>query len=558
MKRCPYCEDEREVGIYNFNQHLLRYHTDEYDKQVELVKKLFNDYNFSEKTLDQYPEVVLSYNVIRDIWKKTYTDEERKERMIQCTKLHNQDTNKGRISSLDKRKKMSVKRIEFLQTHRHRSINGFRPDIGHNANSTYEANIYRIFQLEGKRYKREQENIFEVTFPDGSKHNYIIDICDVDGLFDEPGTYIEIKGYMDDLSLTKINAFRQQYPQHKLIVIGNKYQKNYIPDIDYRMLENKYQIKIPLWETTKDHIKSNPQKWNIDKDKQKIEQKAFYCPECGLVQGVRLVDHIKYYHEELYEEIVKTIKELFYDKNFVKTNIDQYKDKIYGFSMNTAYRIWKQEFGEETVNNKRNILNPKKEKEKKAFINCPICGQVHSKWLFTHIKQNHEELYKEIMELIKKLFYDKNFVQDHIDQYKDKLYGIEYTSVYQQWKEIYGSELVSQRTKLLKHPGSFKMKPKQEQKIPGAVHNCSICGEKNVLRIASHIKFKHPEEYVTFIKNCEKVYYDVNFTEKTCASYAELYGVSYNTVQRQWAKKFGRQAVSDRMKIITCTHLKNK
>lgn len=191
-----------------------------YIEQVELAKKLFFDYNFSEATIDNYPDIYLNIGTINRIWQQTYTKQERKERMIYCTQLHNKNINKNRKLFDIARQHMSQSRIKYLKEHPERS---YRPDIGHNANSTYEANIYRIFQKYNKKYKRETDNVFPIIFPDGSKHNYIIDMCDIDGLFDKPGTYIEVKGYMDERSLIKINCFKEQYPQYKLIIIGNKY-----------------------------------------------------------------------------------------------------------------------------------------------------------------------------------------------------------------------------------------------------------------------------------------------------------------------------------------------
>lgn len=557
--KCKYCQ--REINASNFNNHLRVNHIDEYNKQVELAKQLFFDDNFSEATINNYPDIILSYKVIRNIWKETYNSKERKERMIRCTAMHNTKKkrkkkayNKGKSPSNEARKKMSLSRIKYLQEHHQLSIHGFRPDIGHGANSTYEANVYRIFQLEDKKYKKETENIFNITFPDGSEHKYIVDICDVDGLFAEPGTYIEIKGYMDERSQLRINCFREQYPQHKLIIIGNKYQKNYTPDIDYRMLENKYRAKIPLWETPHDNIKTNPQKWNVDpnQNNKKINQSTFYCSECGIVYGKRVWTHIQQFHSDIYKQIIELIRKLFYDKNFWPHTYDQYKEQLHGVSYTSVMREWIKAFGPEQVTNRQKLLIPKKEKMLKAFVNCPICGKVHSKWLFTHIKNNHQELYEKIMAIIKDLFFDVNYTMENENKYIDQLFGIRYNTVYAQWKKIFGAQKVSQRTALLKYPNSLNKTRKRPSKIPSAAHQCSICGETNVKRIMNHIKHKHPDKYDSLVQDCNKVFYDKNFTDRTCSTvyYPQLYGISYNTVVRIWEKTYGKNAVSNRMKII--------
>ena len=116
--------------------------------------------------------------------------------------------------------------------------------------------------------------------------------------------------------------------------------------------------------------------------------------------------------------------------------------------------------------------------------------------------------------------------------------------------------MVSQRTILLRHPHYLNIKHRKTlnsiRGIPSAAHECSICGEKNINRIMNHIKFKPPEKYDQLIKNCETIFYDKTFGERTCdcQHFPQLYGISYNTVKRQWIKKYGKNAVSNRMKMI--------
>ena len=143
-----------------------------------------------------------------------------------------------------------------------RGIAGIRPDLGFFCASTYEANIYRIYQYYNKKdgidYKREYNNIFPVHIQ-GQIHYYRIDIQDACGLFGNKNQYIEVKGYMNEESIEKINAFRKEYPNYKLIVIGGKDTN---PDIDYFQLQEKYQPLIPLWETKKKNIRITPWLYN--------------------------------------------------------------------------------------------------------------------------------------------------------------------------------------------------------------------------------------------------------------------------------------------------------
>lgn len=322
MMKCKYCD--KVVRKDKFIRHLKSEHRNEYKEQVQLIKELFFDYNFGENTLDQYPQVVISINAVYTIWKQFYTSEERKERGYKCCNAHilnafNKCSNmSNNINILNEQCIKSFKDIisldsKHMHTNKYCAIQGFRPDIGHAARLTYEANIYRIFQYENKKYKYEMDNVFSITFPDGSVHKYIIDICDIEGLFAESGTYIEIKGYMDEKSIIKINSFREQYPQYKLITIGKqeKYKNSYIYDIDYNKLEQKYKKLIPLWETRVDNIRINAQKWNINTD----------------------INYISNYSAEQ----IAIIKQLFYDKNFTRANSQKYKNKINNIHYHSIY-----------------------------------------------------------------------------------------------------------------------------------------------------------------------------------------------------------------------------
>lgn len=141
-----------------------------------------------------------------------------------------------------------------------RGIACIREDIGHFAASTYEANIYRIFQYENKKYKKEYECVFPLKYSNGEIKNYRIDIQDVDGLFLK-NAFLEIKGYMDNKSKEKIQLFREQYPQYTLLIIGDCDDRN----ISYRELEQKYSNKIPLWETSIKNAKKYPDLYNDTK-----------------------------------------------------------------------------------------------------------------------------------------------------------------------------------------------------------------------------------------------------------------------------------------------------
>ena len=143
-----------------------------------------------------------------------------------------------------------------------RGFAGIRNDIGHFAASTYEANVYRIFQYENKKYKKEYDCIFPLIKEDGSTLHYRIDIQDIDGLFGIKNTFLEIKGFMDEKSKLKIKLFKEQYPQYTLLTLGygdNRKDYYWQPDINYQLLSDKYSKLIPLWETKEKNIKTCPE-----------------------------------------------------------------------------------------------------------------------------------------------------------------------------------------------------------------------------------------------------------------------------------------------------------
>ena len=174
------------------------------------------------------------------------------------------------------------KTMSKKQQHNSRGYSGIRIDIGHFATSTYEANIYRIFQYEKKSYKFEHDNIFPIIMEDGTTHHYRIDIQDIDGLFGYKEAYIEIKGFMNEKSKNKIENFKNQYTDKKLLTIGNGDKREewyWEPDINYNDLEKKYKPLIPLWEDKLQNIYNKPElytkEYTIGKREQKRKHKRF-------------------------------------------------------------------------------------------------------------------------------------------------------------------------------------------------------------------------------------------------------------------------------------------
>lgn len=96
--------------------------------------------------------------------------------------------------------------------------------------STWEANFARIIQYNNKQYEYEK-HVFPVKI-DGNDCTYLPDFK-IDNIF------YEIKGYWYDDAKIKTEAFMQQYPEIKLVIVDSE---------KYYKLRNKYKKLIDNWE----------------------------------------------------------------------------------------------------------------------------------------------------------------------------------------------------------------------------------------------------------------------------------------------------------------------
>jgi len=169
-------------------------------------------------------------------------------------------------------------------------ITGTRRDTNTYARSTYEANLDRIFIFENKKYISElsvENERFALIGEDGVFLTYQPDRIDVNGLF-EKGAYLEIKGYMYPQDWKKIQLFREQYKDKRLLVISS--DEKYC-DINYSSLKAKYKNLIPLWEGEKQNYKTRPDLYKI---------------------GYQTPEHIKYLNDNYPNHINLGIKDNHY------------------------------------------------------------------------------------------------------------------------------------------------------------------------------------------------------------------------------------------------------
>jgi hypothetical protein len=141
------------------------------------------------------------------------------------------------------------KRLSELAASRPASRNYSRAQGGHRKDlggiffrSSWEANYARYLNLMVK-FKVVQSWEFEPEtfwFEDIKRgvRSYLVDFK-VYYVGDERPTYVEVKGWMDAKSKTKIARFRKYYPQHRLEIVGAK---------EYASIKRKWASAIPEWE----------------------------------------------------------------------------------------------------------------------------------------------------------------------------------------------------------------------------------------------------------------------------------------------------------------------
>lgn len=129
---------------------------------------------------------------------------------------------------------------------------GYRPDLGANYRSNWEANFARILNAYELTFEFEPK-VFTFPIKRGTK-GYTPDFY-----FPKHDEWVEIKGYLDDKSKIKIKRFKRYYPDefNKLTFIISKYSssaKNFAQQLEiprvlfYEDIKNFYMDKIPYWE----------------------------------------------------------------------------------------------------------------------------------------------------------------------------------------------------------------------------------------------------------------------------------------------------------------------
>ncbi|MDI3563537.1 DUF1064 domain-containing protein [Bradyrhizobium sp. Arg816] len=127
-----------------------------------------------------------------------------------------------------------------------RSKSGYRSDLGAIFfRSAWEANYARYLNLMIKlgvvqSWEFEPETFWFEKIKRGVR-SYLPDFK-VYYTGDDVPTFIEVKGWMDAKSKTKIKRFKKYYPQHRIEIVGS---------VEYRTITAQWASSIPNWESTR-------------------------------------------------------------------------------------------------------------------------------------------------------------------------------------------------------------------------------------------------------------------------------------------------------------------
>ena len=147
-------------------------------------------------------------------------------------------------------KKTDIKTSQKGNAFKHTKT-GPRVDLDFVCRSGWEANVARVLKLHDIKFDFEPE-VFYFPVKRGTK------AYTPDFYLKKTDEWIEVKGFLDDKSRTKIKRFKTYYPEkfEKLIIITSKYNKKCkqlcedleINVIFYEELSRTYKDRISLWE----------------------------------------------------------------------------------------------------------------------------------------------------------------------------------------------------------------------------------------------------------------------------------------------------------------------
>jgi hypothetical protein len=138
---------------------------------------------------------------------------------------------------------MTVSPGQIHQIGKRVNVAGVRPDIGtmyfHSKMEANYARYLNLLQSMGviRTWRYEPDTFWFLTIKRGTrsyKPDFRVEYRD-----EGAPVYVEVKGYMDKKSKTKISRFRKYYPQFKLEVVGQT---------EFANIKRKWASAIPTWE----------------------------------------------------------------------------------------------------------------------------------------------------------------------------------------------------------------------------------------------------------------------------------------------------------------------
>lgn len=261
-KICPYCE----VGFCDVTEKKSMIHCCQEHAMKTMVKKRKENGSYKrtknqiDKGIETQRKNILKTGGLSQVgrqkkseqFKKLWeSDEYREKRKInsikKCGVAHWTQTEEGRkkVSGWKLGKKQSKKACESVSKSWLNKIKepnsftskfangGYRDDIQMYVRSNWEANIIRILKLLNIKFEYEKHHFKIIDENDDNKEKFYIPDLKINDK-----TFVEIKGIMFDKYKRKMELFRKQYPDVKLIVIGG--------DI-YSRMRKKWKDKV-LWE----------------------------------------------------------------------------------------------------------------------------------------------------------------------------------------------------------------------------------------------------------------------------------------------------------------------
>jgi hypothetical protein len=231
-KKCHYekmAKTRKEKGSYVVTEERIQ-------KMLATMNKLRSEGGIKQPTQEQKEK---SSILLKYLWESGYMQQKIYEASMKKHNVsHYMKTNEQRSRASKQRKgkkasKETLKKMSEVSKNNNvrfsRCRGGFRSDLNLYFRSSWEANFARLLNhlhiswgYENKTYSLE-DGCYSYT-PDFILKN---------------GVHIELKGWFTEKSKKKINLFRKEYPNVKLIIIDRK---------TYKKIYSKYKDLIENWE----------------------------------------------------------------------------------------------------------------------------------------------------------------------------------------------------------------------------------------------------------------------------------------------------------------------